>query len=113
AGETPNPCIACNQHVKFEALLRDVVGKFAGERLATGHYARVVTDGNGGGRLLRARDSAKDQSYALYGLGQRELARIELPIGELHDKAEARAIAARFGRPPATKAESMAIGCVP
>jgi len=113
AGETPNPCVACNQHVKFEALLRDVVGKFAGERLATGHYARVATNPAGGRRLLRARDVAKDQSYALYALGQRELARIELPIGELRDKSETRAIAARFGLPTATKAESMDICFVP
>jgi tRNA-specific 2-thiouridylase len=113
AGETPNPCVACNQHVKFDALLRDVVGKFAGERLATGHYARVVTDPAGGRRLLRARDPAKDQSYALYALGQRELARVELPIGELRDKSETRAIAARFGLPTATKAESMDICFVP
>ena len=108
-GETPNPCVACNQHVKFEALLADVVRKFAGTRLATGHYARVATGPNGRRRLLRARDAAKDQSYALYMLGQRELASIELPIGELHDKAETRALARSYGLPNATRAESMDI----
>jgi tRNA-uridine 2-sulfurtransferase len=109
AGETPNPCVACNGYVKFEALLGDVTKKFGGSRLATGHYARVASDPSGRRRLLRARDPNKDQSYALYMLGQRELAALELPIGELADKAETRALAARFGLPNATKAESMDI----
>lgn len=108
SGETPNPCVACNHYVKFEALLRDVSAKFGADRLATGHYARVAHDGSRH-RLLRARDGAKDQSYALYMLGQRELSRLELPIGELADKSQTRAIAARFGLPTATKAESMDI----
>jgi len=106
-GETPNPCVACNHYVKFEALLGDVVRKFGAERLATGHYARVSHDGRH--RLLRARDADKDQSYALYMLGQRELSRLEMPIGELEDKTETRRIAARFGLATATKAESMDI----
>ena len=108
-GETPNPCVACNAYVKFEALLGDVTRKFGASRLATGHYARVATDVSGRRRLLRARDAAKDQSYALYMLGQRELATLELPIGELADKAETRRLAARFGLPNAQKAESMDI----
>jgi tRNA-uridine 2-sulfurtransferase len=112
-GETPNPCVSCNQHVKFDALLHDVVRKFGGDRLATGHYARAVTGDDGNRHLLRARDPSKDQSYALYMLGQRELARIEFPIGELRDKSETRAIAARFGLATATKAESMDICFAP
>ena len=112
-GETPNPCVSCNQHVKFDALLHDVVRKFGGDRLATGHYARAVTGGDGRRHLLRARDPAKDQSYALYTLGQRELGRVEFPIGELQDKSETRAIAARFGLATATKAESMDICFAP
>lgn len=106
-GETPNPCVLCNHHVKFEALLRDVVAKFGADRLATGHYARVSHDN--GHRLLRARDAAKDQSYALYMLGQRELSRLEMPIGDLVDKTETRAIATRFGLATATKPDSMDI----
>ncbi|MEP6694463.1 MAG: tRNA 2-thiouridine(34) synthase MnmA [Chloroflexota bacterium] len=109
SGETPNPCVSCNQHVKFDALMRDVVAKFGGSRLATGHYARVTDAGDGTRRLLRARDAAKDQSYALYMLGQRELARTVFPIGELANKTETREIAKRFGLPTATKAESMDI----
>lgn len=109
SGETPNPCVSCNHYVKFDALLRDVVGKFGGTRLATGHYARVADAPDGTRRLLRARDGAKDQSYALYMLGQRELRRIEFPIGELVNKSQTREIAARFDLATATKAESMDI----
>jgi len=109
SGETPNPCVSCNHHVKFDTLLRDVVAKFGGTRLATGHYARVADADDGTRRLLRARDAAKDQSYALYMLGQRELRRTLFPIGELASKTETREIAARFGLPTATKAESMDI----
>ncbi len=108
-GETPNPCVACNHHVKFDALLGDVARKFGASSLATGHYARVETSPDGRRRLLRARDRAKDQSYALYMLGQPELARLEFPIGELRDKSETRALAARYGLPNAAKAESMDI----
>ena len=107
--ETPNPCVACNTYVKFEALLRDVIGKFGAERLATGHYARVTADPDGTRRLRRARDGSKDQSYALYALGQRELARLELPIGELDDKAEVRSLAAAYGLPNSAAPESMDI----
>ena len=108
SAETPNPCVACNQYVKFEALLRDVIGKFGADRLATGHYARVAERG-GRRRLLRACDASKDQSYALYTLGQHELDRLELPIGELTGKAETRALAAAYGLPNAAATESMDI----
>ncbi|MDE3194552.1 MAG: tRNA 2-thiouridine(34) synthase MnmA [Chloroflexota bacterium] len=113
SGATPNPCVACNAYVKFEALLRDVVAKFGAERIATGHYARVRRDEGGRWRLLRARDAAKDQSYALYMLRQRELARTVFPIGELAAKEETRALAATYGLPNARKAESMDICFVP
>ena len=109
SAETPNPCVACNQYVKFEALLQDVIGKFGADRLATGHYARVTVDDSGTRHLRRARDLSKDQSYALYTLGQRELARLELPIGELRDKSETRELALSFGLPNAETAESMDI----
>ena len=109
SGETPNPCVACNGSVKFEALLGDVRRKFGATRLATGHYARVVSDPAGGRRLLRAHDPKKDQSYALYMLGQPELSCLELPIGELADKEETRRLARRFGLPNAAQAESMDI----
>src|SRR2546425_4289726 len=113
SGETPNPCVSCNQHVKFDTLLGDVVRKFGGERLATGHYARVTTGTDGRRHLARARDRSKDQSYALYMLGQRELGRTLFPIGELRDKSETREIASRLGLPTASKPESMDICFVP
>ena len=108
AGETPNPCVACNAHVKFEALLRDVIAKFGASRLATGHYARVMHEG-GRYRLLRARDRDKDQSYALYMLGQRELAHVLFPIGELSGKAQTRELARRYGLPNAETPDSQDI----
>ncbi len=109
SGETPNPCVACNGSVKFEALLGDVRRKFGATRLATGHYARVANGPAGTRRLLRARDRTKDQSYALYMLGQEELAAVELPIGELDGKDETRRLARDYGLPNAAQAESMDI----
>ncbi|HET8567816.1 MAG TPA: tRNA 2-thiouridine(34) synthase MnmA [Candidatus Limnocylindria bacterium] len=112
SGETPNPCVSCNAHVKFDALLGDVIGKFGASRLATGHYARIASDGRKH-RLLRARDRAKDQSYALYMLGQRELASLLFPVGELASKSEARSLAEAYGLPNAATAESMDICFAP
>src|SRR3989442_14378339 len=71
-GQTPNPCVRCNDHVKFDWLL-DRARKLGAGELVTGHYARVDRLG-GRDRLLRAADSSKDQSYFLHGLTQEELA---------------------------------------
>lgn len=109
AGETPNPCVACNARVKFEPLLRDTLATFGADRLATGHYARLVRREDGSRALRRARDERKDQSYALYMLGPAQLARLELPIGELRGKDEVRRLAARFGLPNADAPESQDI----
>src|SRR3712207_4510133 len=92
-GRTPNPCLACNEHIKYKALLERAVALDA-DFLATGHYARVRRTADGY-QLLRAADEGKDQSYVLYTLGQSELARLLLPIGE-YEKAAVRRIAARF-----------------
>src|SRR3979409_1375552 len=78
-GETPNPCVRCNQHVKFDWLLDRARRLGAGE-LVTGHYARVAFE-HGRYRLLRARDASKDQSYFLHGLTQDELALARFPLG--------------------------------
>jgi tRNA-uridine 2-sulfurtransferase len=104
-GRTPNPCIECNRSIKFGRLLEraDVLGYGA---VATGHHARVRHASDGRRQLLRGVDSAKDQSYVLYMLGQRELARTLLPVGEL-TKAEVREHAARLGLRTAAKPESM------
>jgi tRNA-specific 2-thiouridylase len=105
SGRTPNPCVACNQHLKFGRLLEraDLLGFDA---LATGHHARLRTTDDGTVDLVRAVDAAKDQSYVLVGLGQDELRRLRFPIGEL-TKAEVRARAAALGLRTATKPESM------
>jgi tRNA-specific 2-thiouridylase len=105
AGHTPNPCVECNRSIKFGVLLEraDALGFDA---VATGHHARVTTADDGVHSLRRGADAAKDQSYVLSMLTQRELARVRLPVGEL-TKAEVRAHAARLGLRTATKAESM------
>src|SRR2546425_3824829 len=79
-GRTPNPCLACNEHVKFRPLLDHALALDA-EYLATGHYARVEKVEHGFD-LRRAVDPAKDQSYFLYTLGQHELSRTLFPIGD-------------------------------
>ncbi|MEX0750081.1 MAG: tRNA 2-thiouridine(34) synthase MnmA [Dehalococcoidia bacterium] len=78
-GRTPNPCLACNEHVKFRALLDRAVA-FDADFLATGHYARIDRDG-ARYRLRRAVDPDKDQSYVLYTMGQVELAKTMFPVG--------------------------------
>jgi tRNA-specific 2-thiouridylase len=104
-GETPNPCVECNRSIKFGVLLAraDALGFDA---VATGHHARVRRGCDGRSLLLRGIDGAKDQSYVLYMLGQRELARVRLPVGEL-TKADVRARARRLGLRTAGKPESM------
>jgi tRNA-specific 2-thiouridylase len=109
-GRTPNPCIACNEHVKFGSLLARAVA-FDADYLATGHYARIRQDG-GCYRLWKGVDPNKDQSYVLYTLGQRELARLQFPIGE-YTKSQIRDLAARFGLPVAGKPDSADICFIP
>jgi tRNA-specific 2-thiouridylase len=104
AGRTPNPCIECNRHIKFDKLLRRATA-LGFDLVATGHHARVVTAGVGRRRLARGADRAKDQSYVLAMLGQDQLARIVLPIGDM-TKLEVRAHAARLGLRTAAKSDS-------
>ena len=105
AARTPNPCVECNRTIKFgRALDRAVTLGF--DAIATGHHARVEQDAAGTYHLRRGADPAKDQSYVLYMLGQPELARTLLPIGEL-TKPAVRAHAAQLGLRTATKPESM------
>lgn len=111
-GRTPNPCVRCNQFVKFDALLARAVA-LAADYVATGHYARIDHDPvSGRWRLLRARDRQKDQSYVLYVMSQERLARTLFPLGDL-TKAEVRAHAARLGLATAAKGESQEICFVP
>lgn len=106
AGKTPNPCIFCNAAIKFGAFFDYATAK-GFERIATGHYARIE-----GGRLKKADDAAKDQSYVLYRLTQRVLDRTLFPLGKI-TKAEARAIAEGAGLAAARAEESQDICFVP
>ncbi len=104
AGDTPNPCLECNRHIRFEWLLNHALALGA-EYLATGHYARVRRDADGTAHLLRGLDPAKDQSYVLSVLMQDKLRRALFPIGE-YEKARVRALAADLGLPVARKRDS-------
>ena len=105
SGRTPNPCVECNRSIKFgRALDRALTLGF--DAVATGHHARVERDPAGVYRLRRGADPAKDQSYVLYMLGQRELARALLPVGDL-TKADVRSTARDLGLRTAAKPESM------
>lgn len=109
-GRTPNPCIECNRRFKMGAL--DVLRRRLGaERLASGHYARIVERG-GRRAIARAHDPGKDQSYVLYVLDQEVLGHTLFPLGGL-DKVAVREHARRLGLRTAEKAESMEICFVP
>jgi tRNA-specific 2-thiouridylase len=110
-GETPIPCIRCNQTVKFQdlvALARDL----GCEALATGHYARRV-EGPDGAELRRAADPARDQSYFLAMTTRAQLDFARFPLGDMPDKAAVRAVADRLGLPVAQKPDSQDICFVP
>ena len=109
-GRTPNPCIRCNQYIKFAVLLKKVK-ELDSSFIATGHYARIMQSPDGY-RLLKAIDPAKDQSYFLYTLGQSELQHLLLPIGNLH-KTEVRRLSAEIELPTAAKRESQDICFIP
>lgn len=94
-GRTPNPDILCNKHVKFKAFLNYATEDLGAEYIATGHYARV-SEKNGEFYLLKGLDPSKEQSYFLYTLGQKALAKTLFPIGHLH-KTEIRKLAEKYG----------------
>ena len=104
-GRTPNPCIACNSHVKFDALLRRAE-ELGADYVATGHYACVAHDAaTGGCRLTRSADSRKDQTYVLYMLDQSRLRHVLLPCGGF-TKPQIREIAHSHGLPTFQKPDS-------
>ena len=112
AGRTPNPCVMCNTHIKWRALLKraDALGC---DFIATGHYAKVNQHSNGRYYLSRGVDELKDQSYVLWGLQQDLLGRTILPLGTYH-KPEIRQMALDYGYPElAKKSESYEICFVP
>lgn len=109
-GRTPHPCLACNDKLKFEFLFRRARFMDA-DFIATGHYARV-DERDGALRLKRGVDPSKDQSYVLFTLGQDQLARLKLPVGEF-GKDEIRDIAREAGLPVADKPDSQDICFIP
>ena len=111
-GATPNPCIDCNRHLKFDQLMRRAE-ELECDYVVTGHYARILRDPETGRYLLyRATDLSKDQSYVLYSLSQYQLAHTRFPLGEM-TKSEARAIAEAQGFINARKRDSQDICFVP
>ena len=112
AGRTPNPCVLCNQHLKFGRLIQRA-DQLGAEYVATGHYARLEKSPEGARTLLkRGRDLRKDQSYFLFSLRQDQLARAMFPLGE-KTKTDARAVARGRSLKTADKDESMEICFVP
>ncbi len=111
AGETPVPCVRCNQTVKFTDLMA-LAGDLGCERLATGHYVRRV-DGPDGAELHRAADPARDQSWFLFATTRAQLDRLLFPLGDFPDKRAVRARAEQFGLAVADKPDSQDICFVP
>ncbi len=105
AGRTPNPCVRCNEHIKFDTLLERAVA-LGFDAVCTGHYARLVIRDDGGRELHRATDGAKDQSYVLAVMGPDRLARAMFPLGTDASKSEVRAEAAARGLTLSTKPDS-------
>jgi len=111
-GRTPNPCIRCNQFIKFDLLL-ERANKLGADHIATGHYALVEWDPTASRYLLKkGKDKDKDQSYFLYTLTQKQLAQTIFPVGGL-TKKDVRTIAAKYTLPVADKEESQEICFVP
>lgn len=111
-GRTPNPCVKCNRHIKWAEMLRkaDTLGA---EFIATGHYARIRRDEESNRYVLsRGNDGKKDQSYALWGLTQEQLARTIFPLSDI-TKEESRRIAEAAGLPIARKKESYELCFIP
>lgn len=111
-GETPNPCIECNKHIKFEGFFK-AAEKEGAEKIATGHYAKIEYNENTNRyELKKAADASKDQSYVLYNMTQEQLSRTLFPLGEL-TKNEIREIASQAGFVTANKKDSQDICFVP
>jgi tRNA-specific 2-thiouridylase len=102
-GETPNPCIECNRHLKFDRLVRRA-RELGFDAVATGHHARIVGTPDGP-RIARGADTAKDQSYVVHMIAGDDLSYVRFPVGSM-DKAAVRAIAARAGLRTASKPDS-------
>ena len=111
AGRTPNPCIRCNDLIKFDLLLQKAK-ELGADLLATGHYARTELDDSGRKWLLTGLDPAKDQSYFLFTLTQEQLRQVIFPVGML-EKSQVRKLASEYNLPVAQKHESQEICFIP
>jgi tRNA-specific 2-thiouridylase len=111
AGRTPNPCVRCNEHIKFRAFV-ERADRLGFRNVATGHYVRTWKDRSGTWHLGKGADRSKDQSYVLHMLGQDQLRRAMFPVGG-QSKAETRAHARRLGLPVAGKPDSQEVCFVP
>lgn len=105
AGRTPNPDVWCNRNIKFGVFKDKVLLELGAEKIATGHYARI-SKGENGYYLLKARDTAKDQSYFLWMLTQDDLSHLLFPVGEYMKATEVREMARQFGLATADKKDS-------
>ncbi len=112
AGETPIPCVKCNQSVKFKDLLQ-TARELGADCMATGHYVQRVMGEDGSAQMLRAADPSRDQSYFLFATTQEQLDFLRFPLGHLASKAETRALAAKYGLQVADKPDSQDICFVP
>jgi len=110
-GRTPNPCVRCNEYLKFGKLAR-YAHAVGADYVATGHYARIQRTAAGQVHLLRGVDKAKDQSYVLFGVPPEELGRMMLPLGD-YPKSEVRRMALQYGLPVHDKPDSQEICFVP
>lgn len=111
AGRTPNPCVMCNNWLKFGKLW-DFARQVGADRIATGHYAKIVADSSGSPALVRGRDLGKDQSYVLFGITRDLLDKILFPVGDF-EKPELRELARKVGIRTADKKDSQEICFIP
>jgi len=110
---TPNPCIECNKYLKFGAMY-EKAKQLGCNFIATGHYAKIEYDKTYGQNVLKISNAGKkDQSYVLYNLPKNMLDKVLFPLGEFHDKAEIREIAAKYHLPVAQKPDSEDICFIP
>lgn len=106
-GQTPNPCIVCNQFIKWGEIFNYAINNLNADIFATGHYAQIKND-NGIYKLYPAKDEHKDQLYFLYRLGQKELSKTIFPLSE-YDKEQVKQMAYDFDLPPKSSKESQDI----
>lgn len=111
AGETPIPCVKCNQTVKFKDLLQ-TARELGADCMATGHYVQRMVDKHGKAHMLKGADAGKDQSYFLFATTKEQLDFLRFPLGHMQ-KADTRALAERFGLPVFDKPDSQDICFVP